>query len=118
MAKNRLEVTTTGYLYNIRNGELKEYHGIILGDDYEKQYPYSLPHNKSYFHIMNERGRIVKTTECSIYEGEFCNGNVWMRESDIRGAAQVFIEHEEKQIFELGQKIKNCRSLVNTLRSI
>ena len=104
-----------GYLYSPWNGTLKEYKGeVIHRDSFIEVNKYIVP-EKNYFAAKDENGRILKMLACSSVEGKVVNKVLWLTESDIHKAAQLFIEYEEAQIAQLKFKIENHESLIKPL---
>ena len=58
---NEYEVIAEGYLYNLRNGKLKEYRGEVLHKEkYEDSYGRYISPEVNYFMVHDEHNRIVK----------------------------------------------------------
>lgn len=112
-----IKVIAEGYLYSPWNGTLKEYRGEVHHRD---SYVYNgrIVPEQSYFHIRDERRRELKKLMCSSIEGEIVNKVLWLTDSDIHKAAQLFIEYEETQIAQLKFKIENHESLIKTLEKL
>ena len=55
---------------------------------------------------------------CASVEGEIVNKVLWLKESNVHKAAQLFIEYEETQISKLKLQIENHESLINTLKEL
>lgn len=87
-----------GYLYSPWNGTLKEYKGEVMHKDTFIEFNKYIVPEKNYFIVRDERGRVLKKLMCSTIEGEIVNKVLWLAESDIHKAAQLFIEYEETQI--------------------
>ena len=99
-------VLTTGYCYSPWNGSLKEYHGDVMRMDGYVSGRYVIPES-TYFIAKDENGKVIKKLNCSSVEGNIWNKLVWLTESDISKAAEIFIDYEETRIAALKDQIKN-----------
>lgn len=105
-----------GYLYNLWNGKIKEYHGRILHRDKYIDHNRIIIPERTYFMALDEHGRVIKKLLCSGVEGEICNKGLWLYESDVSHAAQILINYEEEQIAKLEFQIQNHKELIETLK--
>lgn len=118
MIDNRFKLIAEGYLYSPWNGTLKEYKGEVLhSDEIREGYKYIIP-EKNYFIAKDDHGRQIKKLMCASVEGEIVNKVLWLKESNVHKAAQLFIEYEETQISKLKLQIENHESLINTLQEL
>lgn len=114
MFKTKLDVSTLGYLYRSKDGDIIEYRGVVIGEDFK--HLYAAPHGTTNFLVVNELGQYVKTLLCAESEGEVTNGCVWFRESNIRRAARVLINYEGQKICELRAQLENRKTIVKSYR--
>ena len=118
MLDNRFTLIVVGYLYSLWNGTLKEYKGEVYhSDEIREGYKYIIP-EKNYFVAKDNHGREIKKLVCASVEGEIVNKVLWLTESNIHKAAQLFIEYEETQISKLKLQIENHERLINTLKEL
>ena len=107
-------VLTTGYCYSPWNGSLKEYHGDVMRMDGYVSGRYVIPES-TYFIAKDENGKVIKKLNCSSVEGNIWNKLVWLTESDISKAAEIFIDYEETRIAALKDQIKNHEITIELL---
>ena len=118
MKDNRFKLIAEGYLYSPWNGALKEYKGKVYHRDEFREFGKCIVPEKNYFVANDEHGREIKKLMCSSVEGEIVNKVLWLKESNVHEAAQLFIEYEETQISKLKSMIENHQSLINTLKEL
>lgn len=111
----RYHLLCTGYLYSVWNGKLKEYKGNVLYSDKCTVNGY-IPPKRTLFDVVDERGKKIKSLNCASKEGVVYNKVVWLVESDRSKAAEILIDWEMQQIFDLQMKINNHNDLIDTLR--
>jgi hypothetical protein len=118
MKDNRFKLIAEGYLYSPWNGTLKEYTGKIYHMDEIRESGKCIVPEKNYFVAIDGHEREIKKLMCSSVEGEIVNKVLWLEESNIHKAAQLFIEYEETQISKLKSMIENHQALINTLKEL
>lgn len=106
---------TTGYCYSPWNGSLKEYQGDVMHMDGYFSGRYSIP-EMTYFMAKDENGRVIKKLRCPSEEGVIWNKLVWLEESDIARAAEIFIDYEETRIAALKIQIASHEIMIDSLK--
>lgn len=112
------EITTKEncYLYSMWSGNLREYKGrVIHKTQYQDSYIYPA---RTKFQAVNEYGETYKNFDCSNKECEIYNKVVWLSESDINKAIDMFIRYEQARISKLQDEISGHLDIIETLKQI
>ena len=116
MFYDKKEVLGKGYLYNLWQGSIREYHGKITRtyrDDMGVRSYYS---DKCHFEVLDEHGREMKSLLCSPNEGEIYQKSVFLHNKDKKRAAKILIENEEYEIAKIEYKLQNRKEIIETLK--
>jgi hypothetical protein len=114
---NDLYSLGNGYLYSPWNGKLKEFKGEIWHREEHRDSRYIVP-ERTYFLVQDEQCRVIKKLQCSSVEGNVCNKVIWLREPNMRKAAEALIQYEESQISKLKLQIEKHEDLITMLKVI
>ena len=116
---NKYKMIATGYLYSPWNGKLREFSGEVHHrEEYRTEFGRLIEPEHTHFLVKNERGQVIKKFDCAHGEGDLHNKVVWLREQDMRKAADILIEYEETLISKLRLQIENHECLIASLRDI
>ena len=89
------------YIYSIKNGKLRVHEGFVFAEPFRERVQF--------------RGKNKKTL-CSKTPGEVYSGSVWFLERDDQKALKLFIEFEEKLVFQLQERVQNHLSTISQLK--
>lgn len=107
------EPGTTLYLYTIRTGKFTVHKGVVIEGKYGPGRPgwrkvsFSTKQAKEFCPKIEEIGNI-----------QTGGPRLWLIERDDNKAARMFIDYEERKLFELEKHVAKKRALIKTLESV
>ncbi len=114
---NEFYVLTKGYCYNPWGETLKVYPGDVLRRDKFGKGRNVTP-EITRFRALDEEGNVIKIFQCANGEGEVFNKLIWLKESDMARAVEIFIEYEIGCIGKLNEKIKGHEDTIEKFKSL
>ena len=95
MNKENNEVEQFAWLYMLRDGEIREYSGVISWDP---QYKNRLSNVTRGNAVFRTAGAVKKRFICTVAEGVTYQGKVWLSLPDKEKAIDILMTFEQQQI--------------------
>lgn len=105
------------FVYIFRDGRLVERFGELKHAEEDRSGRY-IQRERTIVNLLSKTGDVIRYLNCSKNECEIFNNIVWLRESDIKKAADIFIGHEKSKIEELNAEIERREYLISLISSI